>query len=84
MLKENGYQESIISTVFKRITNNHSFPQSQQQAVEIQVGKMRMSKTTVRWTYQWKLLCKPKDRVATEDKNNIVYEIDSNNTKAVY
>ena len=23
-----------------------------------------------------KLLCKPKDRVATEDKNNIVYEID--------
>ena len=48
VLKENGYQESIISTVFKRITSNHSFPQSQQQAVEIQVGKMRMSKTTVR------------------------------------
>ena len=23
-----------------------------------------------------KLLCKPKDRIATEDKNNIVYEID--------
>ena len=26
-----------------------------------------------------KLLCKPKDRVATEDKNNIVYENDCNN-----
>ena len=30
-----------------------------------------------------KLLCKPKDRVATEDKNNIVYEIDCSNCKAV-
>ena len=26
MLKENGYQESIISKIFKRITNNHSLP----------------------------------------------------------
>ena len=31
-----------------------------------------------------KLLCKPKDRVATEDKNNIVYEIGCNNCEAVY
>ena len=31
-----------------------------------------------------KLLCKPKDRVATEDKNNIVYEIDCSNCQAVY
>ena len=31
-----------------------------------------------------KLLCKPKDRVATEDKNNIVYEIDCSNWEAVY
>ena len=31
-----------------------------------------------------KLLCKPKDRVATEDKNNIVYEIDCSNYEAVY
>ena len=30
------------------------------------------------------LLCKPKDRVATQDKNNIVYEIDCSNCKAVY
>ena len=30
VLKENGYQESIISKIFKRITdNNHSLPQSQ-------------------------------------------------------
>ena len=31
-----------------------------------------------------KLLCKPKDRVATEDKNNIVYEIDCSNCQTVY
>ena len=31
-----------------------------------------------------KLLCKPKHRVATEDKNNIVYEIDCSNCEAVY
>ena len=31
-----------------------------------------------------KLLCKPKDRVATEDKNNIVYGIDCSNCQAVY
>ena len=31
-----------------------------------------------------KLLCEPKDRVATEDKNNNVYEIDCSNCEAVY
>ena len=31
-----------------------------------------------------KLLCKPKDRVAIEDKNNIAYEIDCSNCQAVY
>ena len=31
-----------------------------------------------------KLLCKPKDRVATEDKKNIVYEIDCSKCQAVY
>ena len=31
-----------------------------------------------------KLLCKPKDRVATEGKSNIFYEIDCSNCKAVY
>ena len=45
VLKENGYQESIISKIFKRITNNHSLPQSQQlmQATDIQEGKIRIS-----------------------------------------
>ena len=45
MLKENGYQESIISKIFKRITNNHSLPQSQQlmQATDIQEEEIRMS-----------------------------------------
>ena len=38
VLKENGYQESIISKIFKRITNNHSLPHSQKikQATYIQ------------------------------------------------
>ena len=31
-----------------------------------------------------KLPCKPKDRMATEDKNSIVYEIDCSNCRAVY
>ena len=31
-----------------------------------------------------KPLCKPKDQVATEDKSNIVYEIDCSNCEAVY
>ena len=30
-----------------------------------------------------KLLCTPKDRVATEDRNNTVYEIDCSNCEAV-
>ena len=45
VLKENGYQESIISKIFKRITNNHSLPQLQQQtqATDIQEEKIKMS-----------------------------------------
>ena len=45
VLKENGYQESIIGKIFKRITNNHSLPQSQQltQAADIQDEEIRMS-----------------------------------------
>ena len=44
VLKENGYQESIISNIFKRITNNHSLSQSQQQtqATDIQEEEIRM------------------------------------------
>ena len=30
MLKKNGYQESIVSKIFKRINSNHSLCQSQQ------------------------------------------------------
>ena len=45
MLKENGYQESIIGKIFKRITNNDSLLQSQQltQATDIQEEEIRMS-----------------------------------------
>ena len=104
MLKENGYQESIISKIFKRITNNHSLPQSQKitQATDMQEEKIRMSinlpyvegtceklrrilrSHKIRSTFYTektlqKLFRTPKDRVATEDKNNIVYEIDCSN-----
>ena len=45
VLKENGYQEGIISKIFKGITNNHSLPQSQQQTLarDIQREEVRMS-----------------------------------------
>ena len=45
VLKENGYQESIINKVFRRITNNHRLAQSQQltQATDIQEEEIRMS-----------------------------------------
>ena len=109
LLKENGYQESIISKAFKRITNKHSLSQSQQQTqgTDIQEAKIRMSinlpyvegiseklrrtlkshksrsifytESTLR-----KLVYKLKDRVATEDKNKIVYETDCSNREVVY
>ena len=43
--KDNRYQESIISKIFKRITNNHILPQSQQltQATDIQEVEIRIS-----------------------------------------
>ena len=45
MLKENGYRESIINKIFRRITNNHSLPQSQQltQVTDIQEEEIRIS-----------------------------------------
>ena len=45
MLKENGYQESVFSKIFKKIANNHSLSQSQQktQPTNIQKGFVRMS-----------------------------------------
>ena len=109
VLKENGYRESIINKIFRRITNNHSLPQSQQltQATDIQEEEIKTSinlpyvegtseklrrilrSHKIRSTFYTemtlrKLLCKPKDRVAIEDKNNIVYEIDCSNCQAVY
>ena len=45
VLEENGYQESIISKIFKRITSNNSLSHSQQkmQATDIQEEKIRVS-----------------------------------------
>ena len=104
MLKENGYQESIISKIFKKITNNHSLSQSQRQtqATDIKEHEIKISiklpyvegtseklrrilrSHKIKSTFYAenilrKLLCKLKDRVAIEDKSNIVYEIDCSN-----
>ena len=109
VLKENGYQESIINKIFRRITKRHGLPQSQQltQATDNQEEEIRISinlpyveRTSeklrrilrshkIRSTFYTektlrKLLCKPKDQVATEDKNSIVYEIDCSNCQEVY
>ena len=45
VLKKNGYRDSIIDKIFRRITNNHSLPQSQQltQATDIQEEEIRIS-----------------------------------------
>ena len=94
--------------IFKRITNNHSLPQSRQlkQATDIQGDEIRMSinllyfkgaskklrrilrSHKIRSTFCTEntlreLLCKPKDRVATKDKNNIACQIDHSNCEAV-
>ena len=89
MVKGNGYQESIISKIFKKISLSQS--QQQTQATDIQVEEIRMSVNLlyvestsekllcilkshkIRSTFYTegtlcKLLCKPKDLVATEDK----------------
>ena len=46
VLKENGYQESIFSKIFNKITNNHSLSQSQQhtQATDVQEEEIRISR----------------------------------------
>ena len=45
MLKGNGYRESIVNKIFRRIANNHSLPQSQQltQATDIHKKEIRIS-----------------------------------------
>ena len=45
VLLENRYQESINSKIFKRITNNHTLPQSQlqTQTTDIHEEEIRMS-----------------------------------------
>ena len=99
MLKENGFQESIISKIF---IYNYCLPQSQQltQVTDIQEEEIRISIIYVEGTSEKlrcilrshelrstfytkntlrKLFCK--DRVATEDKNNIAYQIGLGDSK---
>ena len=44
VLKEIGYQESIISKILKRITNNHSLPLLQQKKTKKQNASHRYQK----------------------------------------
>ena len=52
VLKKNGFSESIISKIFKRITNNHSLskPQQQRQATNIHVDKVTISLSYIEGT----------------------------------
>ena len=101
VLKENGNQESIISKIFKRITNNHSLSQSHQQTQVTNIQEKEITISTdlpyfegtseklrrilrfhkIRSTFYTentlcKLFCITKNRIAAEDRINIVYEID--------
>ena len=52
VLKKNGFPESIISKIFKRITNNHSLskPQQQTQATDIHVDIVTINLSYVEGT----------------------------------
>ena len=45
LLKENGFQETILSKIFNRITNNDSLfqPQQQRKATNIEVEEIEIS-----------------------------------------
>ena len=84
---------SVIKTIFKT-SASHRYPTGRDHIMY----KFTVSTTEnlrhifrsykIRSTYYTeitlhKLLCKPNNRVATEDKNNIVYEIDCENCEVV-
>ena len=101
MLKENGYQESIINKILKKLLtitallvkmrnlSNRYSEGSHQNKFKFHVccrflWKNNISnQVTQKYDHLLKTLCKnlckPKHRAATEDKSNIVHEIDCNN-----
>lgn len=50
VLKHNMCQESIVSKIFRRITNNHSFSQSQQQAQAKDIQARRRDQKEYKFT----------------------------------
>lgn len=50
VLKHNMCQESIVSKIFRRITNNHSFSQSQQQAQVTDIQARRRDQKEYKFT----------------------------------
>ena len=72
MLKENGYQESIINKISKKITNSHRLfhSEKQTQAKDIQMEKIRMSINLpyVEGEKIWRILLSDKIRVNFTEK----------------
>ena len=50
VLKESGYQESIISKILRRIANNHSLSQSQQQTQATNIHKKECKCKFTKWS----------------------------------
>ena len=86
-------KKALLVKSLREFTKNHSLTQLQQQTQatngpEEKIRRiLRSHKTRSFFYYEstlYKLLCKPKDWVATEDKKNIDYEIACSNFEAVY
>ena len=67
-----------------RISINLPYVEGSSEKLQRILGSHKIRSTFYTEKALRKLLCKSKDRVAIEDKNNIVYEIDCSNCQAVY
>ena len=76
---QTSHKESVVSSLFNRaysiITNKDDLHKEGSREKLRQI--LRPHKTLYTENTSHKLLCKLKDRVPTENKNNIVYKIDS-------
>ena len=94
VLEENVCQESIISKIFKGITKdvqeeeirmsvNFPFFECISEKLRLILRSNKIRSTFYTESTLRERLCKPKARVATEDKNKIIYEINCSNSEAV-
>ena len=86
VLNENAYQEKIISKMFGELLAFTSCPSLEDTSQKLQriIRSYNIRSNICTDSSVRELLCKMKDRVATEDKNDIVYEIDCSDCEAVY